>query len=266
MFKISEFSKLTNISPRMLRHYDKLNLLKPEIIQAENGYRHYTPAQITQANQLLSLKNIGIPLKEIKPFLDGTADLADYLTKHRALLETELAEKKLQLAYLDLLEEKKTPSENDAINYPIEEKKLPDLFVLAYRQEVASYYEEEQLWQHLFSTIRTEDLAKLGKSIAVFHDTDSDLIDIEVMISIPKTLKHSYPQIKTFSPSLIASVVTNGAYATIPTIHADMASWLKVNGYVPTGNIFNIYHSSPATEEREEFYITEVCYPIQKSK
>ncbi|WP_239644596.1 MerR family transcriptional regulator [Enterococcus crotali] len=106
MFKISEFSKLTNISPRMLRHYDKLNLLKPKIIQTDNNYRYYTPEQITQVNQILSLKNIGIPLKEIKTFLDGDVDLADYLAKHRTLLETELAEKKLQLAYLALLEEK----------------------------------------------------------------------------------------------------------------------------------------------------------------
>lgn len=37
MFKISEFSELTNISPRMLRHYDKLNVLKPKTIQKENG-------------------------------------------------------------------------------------------------------------------------------------------------------------------------------------------------------------------------------------
>ncbi|MGX7263598.1 MerR family transcriptional regulator [Enterococcus crotali] len=265
MFKISEFSKLTNISPRMLRHYDKLNLLKPKIIQTDNNYRYYTPEQITQVNQILSLKNIGIPLKEIKTFLDGDVDLADYLAKHRTLLETELAEKKLQLAYLALLEEKNTTSKTEAVNYPIETKIMNDLFVLTYHQKVASYYEEEQLWQQLFSTIRTEDQAKLGHSIAVFHNTASDSLDIEVMISIPESLKPLYPQTKTFSPGLIASVVTNGAYNAIPTIHADMADWLEVNEYVITGSTFNIYHSSPATEEQEEFYITEICYPI-KSK
>lgn len=81
MFKISEFSELTNISPRMLRYYDKLNVLKPKTIQKENGYRYYTPEQINQANQILSLKTIGIPLKEIKSLLENEDDMSDYLAR-----------------------------------------------------------------------------------------------------------------------------------------------------------------------------------------
>ena len=264
MFKISEFSQLTTISPRMLRHYDKLDLLKPEIIHQENNYRYYTAGQINQANRILSLKNVGIPLKEIKILLENEDDQTDYLANHRKKLETELAEKKLQLTYLDWLEEKKKSSEKVGMNYPVETKKMNDLRVLTYRQKVTSYYEEEQLWQQLFSTIRTEDLSKLGQSIAVFHNSASGNIEIEVMISIPEMLKHVYPKTKIFSPGLIASVVTNGSYATMPTVHADMENWLKVNEYELTGTIFTIYHSSPATEEQEELYITEVCYPINR--
>lgn len=93
MFKISEFSELTNISPRMLRHYDKLNLLKPTNVQKENGYRYYTPEQINQANQILSLKNAGFPLKEIQSFLNDEIDLHDYLAKQRNSLERDIADK-----------------------------------------------------------------------------------------------------------------------------------------------------------------------------
>lgn len=263
MFKISEFSKLTTISPRMLRYYDKLNLLKPEIIQKENGYRYYTPEQINQANQLLSLKNVGIPLKEINALLDHSIDREDYLIKHRNLLETELAEKKLQLAFLDRLEEKNTASDFNEINYPVEIKTMDDHLVLSYRQKVNSYYDEEQLWRKLFSKVRTQDRSKLGQSIAVFHSDDTEMIDIEVMISIPERLRPVYPEVTLFSPGSIASTVTTGAYSTMPKIHTDIGEWLSLNNYVRAGNIFNIYHSSPATEEREELYITEVCYPIK---
>lgn len=264
MFKISEFSQLTNISPRMLRHYDKLDLLKPEIVHQDNNYRYYTAEQINQANRILSLKNVGIPLKEIKTLLENKHDQTDYLANHRKRLETELAEKKLQLAYLNWLEEKKKSPEKTGMNYPIETKKMNNLLVLTYRQNVTSYYEEGQLWQQLFATIRSEDLSTLGQSIAVFHQATSKNIDIEVMVSIPESIKHIYPETKTFSPGLIASVVTNGSYASMPIIHADMNNWLKVNKYALSGNVFNIYHSSPANEEREECYITEVCYPIGK--
>ncbi|MGX7149656.1 MerR family transcriptional regulator [Enterococcus ureasiticus] len=263
MFKISEFSKLTTISPRMLRHYDKLNLLKPEIIQKENGYRYYTPEQINQANQLLSLKNVGIPLKEIRALLDHSIDQENYLAKHRNLLETELAEKKLQLAFLDRLEEKNTTSNFNEINYPIEIKTMTDHLVLSYRQKVDSYYDEKQLWQKLFSKVRAQDIVKLAQSIAVFHTGNTEIIDIEVMISIPEKLSPFYPEAKIFSSGSTASIVTTGAYSIMPKVHADMVEWLGLNNYILAGNMFNIYHSSPATEEREELYITEVCYPIK---
>ena len=41
MFKIGEFSKLSRISIRMLRHYDEIGLLVPEEIDPWTGYRRY---------------------------------------------------------------------------------------------------------------------------------------------------------------------------------------------------------------------------------
>lgn len=264
MFKISEFSELTNISPRMLRHYDKLNLLKPTNVQKENGYRYYTPEQINQANQILSLKNAGFPLKEIQSFLNDEIDLHDYLAKQRNSLERDIADKKLQLTYLALLEKKCAADTVGIINYPIESKIMDDTFVLSYRQKVASYYHEEQLWQTLFAKIRPQDQTTLGQAIAIFHNSSPNVIDIEVMIGIPKKLKSIYPEAKVFSPGLIASVVISGSYETIPKIHTDMGEWLQLNSYTLSGKLFNIYHSSPATEEHEELFITEICYPIKK--
>ncbi|MEI5994132.1 MerR family transcriptional regulator [Candidatus Enterococcus mansonii] len=259
MFKISEFSQLTKISPRMLRHYDKLNLLKPTIIEQHTGYRYYTPEQVNQANQILSLKNTGIPLKDVPALLETTVDRTDYFALHRKKIETELAEKKMQLAYLDLLEKKN----KNELSYPIEMKTMEETFVLAYRQNVLSYYHEEDLWHNLFSKIREEDVPSLGQSIAVFHSTCSEIIDIEVIVALPKKMSAIYPDIQTFSPGVIASVVTSGAYASIPNVHEAMNEWLHLHQYVLAGAPFNIYHSSPATEEREELYLTEVCYPIK---
>ena len=39
MFKIGEFSKLTQVSIRMLRHYDETGLLKPAEIDKFTNYR-----------------------------------------------------------------------------------------------------------------------------------------------------------------------------------------------------------------------------------
>ena len=42
MLKIGEFSKLTRVSIRMLRHYDEIGLLRPTETDAWTGYRYYS--------------------------------------------------------------------------------------------------------------------------------------------------------------------------------------------------------------------------------
>ncbi len=40
MLKIGDFSKLSRISIRMLRHYDDIGLLKPKRIDDQTAYRY----------------------------------------------------------------------------------------------------------------------------------------------------------------------------------------------------------------------------------
>jgi DNA-binding transcriptional MerR regulator len=42
MFKIGEFSKLTQVSIRMLRYYDEMDVFKPLIVDESTGYRMYS--------------------------------------------------------------------------------------------------------------------------------------------------------------------------------------------------------------------------------
>ena len=64
MFKIGEFSKLSQVSIRMLRHYDKIDLLVPEKTDKFTGYRYYSSDQIEDLNLILKLKKVGFSLEE----------------------------------------------------------------------------------------------------------------------------------------------------------------------------------------------------------
>lgn len=46
MLKIGEFSKLSRVSVRMLRHYDEIGLLPPASIDSATGYRYYSEDQL----------------------------------------------------------------------------------------------------------------------------------------------------------------------------------------------------------------------------
>ncbi|MDK2807386.1 MAG: hypothetical protein PWP24_115 [Clostridiales bacterium] len=70
MFKIGEFSKITQVSVRMLRYYDEQKLLEPAMIDETNGYRFYLAKQIDQLNRIILLRNMGFGVKEIKALLE----------------------------------------------------------------------------------------------------------------------------------------------------------------------------------------------------
>lgn len=69
-FLIGKVAKLYNLSKQTLIYYDKINLLKP-VNNGENRYRYYTYSDLEELDVILSLKETGMSLKEIKSFLDN---------------------------------------------------------------------------------------------------------------------------------------------------------------------------------------------------
>ena len=59
MLKIGEFSKLSRVSVRMLRHYDEIGLLKPAEIDRFTDYRDYREDQLPTMCRITALKDMG---------------------------------------------------------------------------------------------------------------------------------------------------------------------------------------------------------------
>ena len=70
MLKIGEFSKLTQVSVRMLRYYDENGLLKPASIDRFSGYRLYRPEPISVLNKILFMRDLGFSVAEMASLLD----------------------------------------------------------------------------------------------------------------------------------------------------------------------------------------------------
>ena len=74
MFRIGEFSRLTQVSVRMLRYYDKMGLLAPAEIDFWSGYRMYSAAQIPVLNKIVYLRDSGFQVAEIADILKNGND------------------------------------------------------------------------------------------------------------------------------------------------------------------------------------------------
>lgn len=68
-FSTGEFAKLCGVNKRTLFHYDNIGLFRPAITN-ENGYRYYSYHQLEIFLIISMLKELNVPLKEIKTYLD----------------------------------------------------------------------------------------------------------------------------------------------------------------------------------------------------
>jgi DNA-binding transcriptional MerR regulator len=86
LYKTQEFAQLAGITVKALRHYGRLGLMKPA--RSGAGYRMYTDRDLERLEQILALKFLGLPLKDIAAALDRTAlALPDALRSQRRALE-----------------------------------------------------------------------------------------------------------------------------------------------------------------------------------
>ena len=71
MYKIGEFSKITNLSVRTLRYYDEVDVLKPGFVDKFSGYRYYTDENLNDVEIINFMKYVGFSLEEIVMYKDS---------------------------------------------------------------------------------------------------------------------------------------------------------------------------------------------------
>lgn len=92
MLAIGEFSRLTHLSVRTLRRYHEAGLLVPAAVDRSTGYRSYDPDQIPTAQVIHRLRELDVPLPDVRRIIDSSdpGNRAALVSDHLARLEAEL--------------------------------------------------------------------------------------------------------------------------------------------------------------------------------
>ncbi|MER6283514.1 MerR family transcriptional regulator [Streptomyces sviceus] len=98
---IGAFARACRLSPKALRLYDELELLRPARVDPETGYRYYAPAQLEQARLVAWLRRLGMPLARIRTVCAlPPAAAADEIRAYWAQVEAETAVRRDLAAFL----------------------------------------------------------------------------------------------------------------------------------------------------------------------
>jgi DNA-binding transcriptional MerR regulator len=83
---------MTQLSVKTLRHYHDVGLLEPDRVDAATGYRYYTPEQVATAQVVRRLRELGMPIADVRAVLTSPpADRNALISGHLERLESQLA-------------------------------------------------------------------------------------------------------------------------------------------------------------------------------
>lgn len=271
MFKIGDFSKLSRISIRMLRHYDDIDLLKPIKTDEFTGYRYYDVKQLSIANRIQALKSMGFSLETIKNILkeyDNAESLKKYLKLHYLQVQEKSNEIQNQLLIIkNTINQLERGSDN--MNYDVAIKEFPKLDVISLRKIVPTYNDEGILWEELRKELIKQNVSLENPcySMAMFYDKGfkEENVDVEVRLAVLGKYKDTEDvKFKTLNPVTAATVIIKGDYSHISEACSAIGIWINDNRYEIDGNIFIIYHVNPSMDSNPENWITEICFPVRK--
>lgn len=268
MFKIGEFSKLTQVTVRMLRYYDEMGLLKPAKIDPWTGYRLYSTEQIPVLNKIIYLRDSGFQVAEIAAALENNdkAFLQELFNKKQAEIEENIKIEQEKLSKIDLAKHALFEDKND-LHYQISIKSIPSYFVLSLRKVIPDYYAEGELWQELSAFARQQNLELSSDTFSIYHDEDYKETDVDVEICVPvKKAGESFGNFTfrhTEAVPIMASTMVSGDFSNIAEAYRSFADWLTKNSHYKMGiQSRQIVHRGPWNEKNPKNYLTELQIPL----
>jgi DNA-binding transcriptional MerR regulator len=118
---IGEFSKMTYLSVKALRHYHDVGLLEPAAVDASTGYRLYSAAQVSTAQAIRRFRDLDMPLERIRTVLDApdVAARNEAILVHLRHMQDQLTRTQSTVASLQgLLEDARRPADVELRSVP----------------------------------------------------------------------------------------------------------------------------------------------------
>src|SRR5699024_1378492 len=138
LFQIGEVSRLFHISVSILRHYDRIGLLKPEYTDPDTGYRYYSTRQFECLNTIRYLRALDMPLEQISTFLQNR----DPDTIHNLLIKqkVEVSRRRQELLLIERKIDNRLSQIDDALSSRLEEitvSRCPKRRIASIRKQVS---------------------------------------------------------------------------------------------------------------------------------
>ncbi|WCN38751.1 MerR family transcriptional regulator [Aneurinibacillus uraniidurans] len=267
MFKISEFSKLSQVPAKTLRFYDQLELLKPAYTDQQSGYRYYTSDQLLRLHRILAFKDLGFTLEQIKPLLSDDVSPTEIRGMFRlkqaevqSLIQSEMERLRRIEARLEQIERR-----GDGVpRHEVLVKKVEPLLAVSIR-ETTSRANIPRLFEEIDEYLKWNGLPFPVSYMVVWHSCPEceSSIHLEIACQTPRTLPDTARfQTKILPEMTVASVTHMSRPDSDSPVSIDLGSWIERNGYQISSEMPSREVYLSPQEGSEFLYVTESQMPI----
>lgn len=272
---IGQFSRMTLLSARRLRHYEAIGLLSPSSVDPLTGYRYYTEAEILPATAVRRLREAGLGLDDIAAALPAILAGDDavwrpVLQAHLASLEEEMdavgLRRERTLALLASMKET-LGTGTPTTSIPIEIRTLPARTVVAQRGIIPTYADaSEELWRPFEEALSRSGARRTEEPCgATFFDdgyTECD-VDVEVWEPVEEAVEVEPPLVcRAEEATRVLVALHKGPFEGFQDTYAALMRAVGEQGLTITGPCFERYVVGPFQTEDSSAWRTEVCAPI----
>jgi len=255
------FADLTRLSLKALRLYNQLDILRPVHTDPQNGYRYYEPAQLPRARMIRNLRDMDMPLAEIRRVLAVT-DVSQ--AQAELIIRQYLDQRIRQLEQIQLLARQFTQQlkpEANKMNLEVEVKEIPTQQIVSITRHHKLDGLSDQIQKDcgaLFTLAQEAGVSPIGAPFGIYHSAISEQEDGPIETCVPingRAAGKGDIEAKQLEGGKAACVVITGDQCHYPELLAGYdaaADWIQKNGYETTQPPREVWYTEPGLDAKWE--------------
>lgn len=264
---IGDFSRMTYLSVKTLRHYHDVGVLEPAEIDPASGYRFYLPNQVGLAQMIRRLRDLGMPLDEVRTIVQApdSATRDATLVAHLQRMEEQLEQTQQTVASLrTLLQEPRA----DALT--VDRRTIPLTTALVIAERVIAD-EAVAWWMDAFAVLHravaSAGAPRDGADGALFppefFEEEAGLVTAFVPIrdDVDVALLPSRVRVDTVEGMTAAVTVHDGPFNDLDRTYGALGTWVLERATGAPGAIREYYLPTGDPDDLLA-HTTEVCWPV----
>jgi DNA-binding transcriptional MerR regulator len=244
-YRIGEFAALSGVSAKTLRFYDGIGLLRPASTDPRTRYRLYLPQQLEELASILALKEMGVPLAQVRNLIARAGSGAGRAKDRREILND--LKKTLELSIHSANESLRWI--NAALNelddssrpIPVVVKRTQPVLIASIRSRLGSYAEIARLEKELADALPAHSVGDL-RGVLWHRCADSGALEGEAFVGLKERVaQRSFYDLKQLPAATLACAYSDWDDERSEQTYRAIGKWMNVRGYRLAGPKREIY-------------------------